>query len=454
MITHIIKEGDKPKKEISTLFYGKNNFIKNNRIAFVGCFHNDNTIVYSLPKYCPDSWVKNKDIERAKKHMDLVCAVIDKLRSQGKRFDDEEYSFDAYSENPEDMRVNKLEIAEYIIKDYIRNGLYSCSVKDSVVNGNGSTLWSKTIRKFQPIIDGKNIIYPNRMTRVTYESYNDIMTVIHGNVVNQCIDYASALFDYKVEPVRDVEPLGENLSQYKSVIESRRATVFDERSITLFKALQAWCGSTRYYKSYPGVTCFHQVWEWTNDAVWGSHNSKESDKPKYYINGNVFDGTGNQILDTLRIIKNDGNINVAILDSKYYVPKSLNGTNVEGLPANSDIVKQISYYMFIQNELRTNNINIKYANAFLMPVNDVMNDVLNDKMDDGEMFKKVGYAERGAYTALQKEINRLEAQTKNTLVEDRLLNQVDIIMVDPEKLYNRYLYGDKVSDDEIKNLFD
>ncbi len=448
------------------------------KIVFVGMYtytlNNDNITIYSLPKYYPMEQCNIENIDNIKSVIVQICKVVEKLRTDNnKKFEDEDYLFNPYEIHNEAKKVNRMELAEFIIDDYLQNGLY---VKDMTLirkNGLGRTSWSKTVSHISPVFQGSDVIYLDNMNKEHIIDEDDIISVIHANVVNQCLEFAGALWNGCINTIDLKENLGHDLSQYTDIINSRSTYVFRERDINLLKALSAWCAQTRYYENYAGVTCFDRVWEWVNNYVWGNLNDIKSGTPTYHISkcdgrSVDFDGTGEAIPDTIRIEKDGVTTLVYVLDSKYYTVKyidTLKG-NLYGYPANSDIVKQIEYLELLKAMCENNknsaadNRKFIFKNAFLLPESPVECDekVSENKecikeafhIADDVLFKRIGSVEQGTFDSIIDKIMGKQDHNEEIIKNGR---EVELILINPERLYEKYLNNSSVTAQELKKLF-
>ena len=444
MMRHIaiVREGDSASDFLKLLSVEKPEFFKRGSIVFVGMYtlkrNNEITVLYSLPKYYPKQKCNLENLPEIQKHIKTICRVVEKLRSEGRKFDDEEYLFDPYEQGQSKKAVNRYELAEYIIEDYLQNGLYVKDIIESRKNGPGRTSWGKTVAKLQPVIQNHAPVYLEMMNRYRVIDENDIISLIHANVVKQCLDFLGIPVCNGMEYL-ETEELEEDLSCYSSTINIRSTYVFKEREINLFKALEAWCETTRYYKNYAGVTCFDRVWEWVNDSVWGNVKAPNSGNPVYCVNNIKYRGRGEAIPDTIRIEKGENQPEVYIYDSKYYCIEHIYGDkSVKGWPANSDIVKQVAYLKLIKSQ----HVADAFYNSFLLPesLEGCGDDKENFGIPDGQWFSVIGYVEPGAFN-LKLDMKPNEEKEK----------RVGLIIVKPEKIYDMYLSGRKAAYSDVRD---
>lgn len=90
-------------------------------------------VLYSLPKYYPKSRCKREHLDDIKEVLKKICRVAEKLKQEhpkSKIFSDTDSFFEPYKLKDKVQNVNRVELAEYLIEDYVQNGLY---VKDVLV---------------------------------------------------------------------------------------------------------------------------------------------------------------------------------------------------------------------------------------------------------------------------------------------------------------------------------
>lgn len=459
--------------------------------VFVGvCTINANAgdqkiVVYSLPKYFPKERCDDSNLNEIKRVLKQICLVAEKLKkehSESAIFADTDKFFEPYTQNREKNDVNRVALAEFLLEDYVQNGLYVNDIMVTKKNGLGRTSWAKTVLKTMPIIQDGNIVYLDRINREHNVDEGDIIRKIHAEIISQCLNLVGPLqpggIVLDVDGMYDQDDSFDDKREcYAQEINMRIPYVFREREINLFKAMEAWCRNTKYYDDYIGVTHFDRLWEWVNDSVWGNISSKytKSDNPKYYIDGcdGCFSGLGSAIPDTIRVETGDnGDLckkKVYVFDAKYYVLKALGGEQYDGnsnvgeacgWPANSDIAKQIEYLELLRHLLQRVNteekVQIEYKNAFLLPeCTPVFSGNIPEKtrekfsMCRDDWYKKIGHVEQGKFNELLSVVLGFGAE-----LEGVKARTVDLIIVKPETLYDYYLSGKKISSEELKCIWE
>lgn len=402
--------------------------------------------VFCLPKYFPREKCNLENWREIQQHLKTICKVIERLRSKGKDFSffSDENTFDTFSLNDSGSKVNRYELAEYLLEDYLQNGLYVKVMSDSRKNGAGKTNWSKTVTKIQPLIQDGTPIYIDLIKKHYRIDDKDLISIIHANVLNLCIDFIGPLLYDRIDHI-DTEFLGYDLSSFSSIINARSTYVFTEREINLYKALEAWCSTTKYYKNLAGVTCFNKIWEYVNDAVWGNIKHPESGNPTYHIGIIDYSGDGDAIPDTINIVKESDRAEeneVYIYDSKYYTVNFAGNTGIKGYPPNSDIVKQVAYLKLIKSQF----IAASFYNMFLMP--EYFERVKPEEQDafmieDNKWFSVKGYARPGEFDLDL--VNRPKTERSDSDEE-----KVGIVFVDPNKLYEMLLNNKTATPEDIQ----
>lgn len=471
----IIKEGWSKEKcrnicEDDVLFKeleGIEGFFKLNKEAFVGIYtssiQSGRITIYSCPKYFDfdiEMPYTEKMLNNVKEHMNLICRTIEQLRKEGRNFEDSGYQFSAYDNYSKKKSVNAYELADFILNDYAKNGLFHHRNKQQKVNSKGRTIWPRTVTKLQPIIDKDEVIYTKVINKFSTKDYSQLLTSIHRYIVNKCGNFLQLLGKYEdIELPEWTYEFGDNLGDYYDYILTQLSYVYTNRDIALLKALASWCDISNFYKAFSGTTCFDKVWEYVTKEVWGNIDETRSEKPNFYIESQhgeeqVYEGSGEEIPDIIRVVKNGSKICIGVFDAKYYYPskiykykKNVKGC-VWGFPPNSDIVKQIAYY---NNLKKTYGEKLYYANVFLMP--EFSNEIcrgLNIEISD-KLYEFRGYVESGTNNSV-KDVLIMNGYNINDMKKSDDI--VEIFTVNPETLYKKYLSESrKISNDKIYEDF-
>lgn len=439
-------------------------FFKSNKVAFVGIYTSskgsEQRIIYSCPKYLDinlEMPYTQDTLNSVKEHMNLITRTIERLRKEGKRFEDSEYEFSEYNSYQQRKNVNLYELADFILNDYVKNNLFYHTNKKQRINGKGRTSWSKTVNKLQPVIENEEIIYTHTINRFSTKDFSHLLTMLHKYIINKCADFLQPLGKYEdIELPQCPSEIDSNLKIYYHYILTQLSYVYTNRDVALLKALASWCDASHFYKVFNGVTSFDKVWEYVTKAVLGNIESTSSKAPSYHMmteskQHDVYEGVGQEIPDIIRIVSNNANIGVCILDAKYYYPRKVNESKngnkgtILGLPANSDIVKQIAYYNNFKN---TYGEELHYANAFLIPdfSEQICTDLKIKRMSSDSLYQYRGYVTSGINTSIQSRLSKYGYDSKST---SHLEEKVAIFTVSPTSLYKYYLFGNNSLTDQI-----
>lgn len=431
-------------------------------VAFVGKYTLKNhDVIYSCPKYFDDSVITNaakgseKDIREISEHIKLILNVLLKLENK----DPNIIGDCIFSPGEKKIRKNfvqKLSLSEFILKDYLNNGLYFEEQHLTNKQSYGKISWNRTVQKVIPYINDNNVVYLKLIRKYNTKNYNTLLSLIHASVIHHAYEFIKNFGGYKNITLPDVVPISEEelgKDEFVHLIRKHMLTVYSNREIFLLRALEAWCTKSVHYDRFVfGSTSFEMIWQNVGDSVWGNDRNTDSEKPLYsfFVDRNKykykdFYAGGESKIDTLRIIGNKEKPDiVAIFDSKYYVPLkeryNLQNGDLNGYPSNSDISKQVGYLRLKKEQYGTKP---QYSNAFLLPrISDRLIDELGlpNQMKYGNwqnnLYNISGFATRGSYS------------------ENRDTSPVLLIHVDPTQLYELYLQNDgtSVPDEDIEKI--
>ena len=439
----------------------KDKFFKGKTLAFVGkcSFDEGRTVVYSCPKYMDEITVNKANLpeenaerqtarETITSHINTIINVLIKLEKDDNYIDSENvFAIGSLQDNS--AVVERLSVAEFLLRDYLNHGLY---YESSHITGNqsrGRISWSRTIQKTRPYISDDNVIYTDLIRKYKISDFSQFITRIHASALRYAYDLIQNTGKYKslILP-DDIDMISaDDLKKTVPIVRKYLRCAVSNRDIFLFRTLEAWCGKSKHYDNVTfGTTAFDRVWEYTNDHVFGYCNvSKNSSPPEYSFFGEekteTYKGAGEAKIDTLYIDDNTA----AVFDSKYYVIKSVHGSKIEGYPANADISKQVGYL----NEIKKAYVKQNYCNAFLLPAF-TLNYLISKKLPENfnelasenwnGLFNIAGKVCRGAFPS----DNR--SNRNNT--------PVLLIHIKPELLYDRLLNNKKITKEEIRVISD
>lgn len=447
-----IKEGTNKSRVPNKIFEEilRLGFVNRDAFSFVGVFYSssNNITVIGYPKYLSYSGdnLTTEDKKKILSHMDLVCQAIELSKAGIRKSAVNENRFNPNNDEDNEASVNKYLLADYILMDYLKYGLYSKYTINHGKKAGGNINWNRTVNYTFPIID-RDVIYLDTINSYKEEMSN-LITEIHGCIVNQCakimctsekynnIELPNVNFNFNIET---------DLSTYAQMLLKNISYVFTNREIALFKALITWCSISKFYEKYIiGVTAFDRIWEYVNKEVFGNITNTALGTPSYHIKGKTYTAIGEEIPDILRVFQNKGEGYFCILDAKYYCIELVGKNNsIKGAPANSDIAKQVQYYYHLKQIYKNNDLgNIHFSNSFLVP----------NFIDSSDMlYEYIGYVDQS------KEANmEVVDKIKDLLSEKKDGGKdafVTIYQVDPTKVYRCFIKGQKTNDLEmIKNF--
>ena len=232
----------------------KSYFCKGNKLAFVGKFvsKEGKIVVYSCPKYIDKGTfekAQNGD-ETARKtiisHIELILNVLRKMERKKDNVNSENI-FSAWNSETNENVVEK--IAEYIMEDYLNHGLYYENRRITGRQPKGRISWNRTVQKITPYIDGDDILYMKLIRKYKINDYSQLITRIHASAVCYAYELIKHFGKFKnISLPETVLVKEEDLPQCVGLIRQYMRSSFSNRDIFLFRALEAWCKSTRYYE--------------------------------------------------------------------------------------------------------------------------------------------------------------------------------------------------------------
>lgn len=431
-------------------------FVNKGYISMVGRYYlsRSNTLWCSFPKYYSPHRDNKKAItpdEADNKVMSQIIDVMDRLRQDGRDIDDFSAEYDFSKRNEDKKSVSPFRLSEYLIRDYVANGIYVRQQAERGPYVRGKTSWPLTIKKERPIISGHSVVYSRLWKKHHIADYDNPVTQIHICVLREAAEVQGlkGLSDDVILPEIDaqISKLLSDDSKRASaakIIRKEMSQVFTDRDISLLKALLAWCEQpTKNYKFAGSTNSFNLVWEWVNDAVFGNvDDNKNSENLTYYLyQDNGKDPTGyecprqNSQIDTLYYDRE--NKQLLVYDAKYYCPVFKDG-KVSGAPDNKDSVrKQVIYFEGLKRDLGKENVNEKNSrNVFLLPkAGNDFSPIRSANIDSVVCpYDHVGFVESPGFGELAEKL-----VGRKNIPHFR----VELYMVYPDVLYDMYLQSQK-----------
>ena len=465
-----IKENNDEDEEIADIefadYYEENltNLKNKYKFSFVGIAIYRDAIIYSYPKYIGP--LDDLPERLPKKELAQVIRVIEKY-SRDKKRKPEISNVDLFTDIEDGSKVNILSVMLYLLEDYAANGPYLNDELIIETNGPGEIIWQKTVDETDPVFQNGRPYYVELFTRRNVSNDNDYFTRLHEYAVTQCSKEMEkiGLTDFFSLPVADISDDEEDVFGDKeyicNMIDAALATTFDDRKITVLKALKAYFNSCKVLTGTNelqliGTRSFNLIWEEVCGEVF--RNQKDEELKETFVpkpNQNILDAIKDkkqptliQLIEHPKWVKdqnkktksvyaegtlkpdylgfnkqeNETEYYFYILDAKYYRP-IWGQDSIDRQPGIGDITKQYLYRLAYADYLADFNVkkeNVK--NYFLMP-----------KSDD-DHFSNNGFVE-------------LEMMKKVPLD----LGKIEVRMLNPEIMYDCYLKGEKRQLEDLDN---
>lgn len=410
------------KRELSEICFN----VEDTNDNFVGVKYNkgDIQIVFPLGYRIPED---NK--ERIESIKQLFKTI--------KLSHDRKIDYEDSGEHINDASGLPIDSFQWIINDYLENGIYIDNEKVYSQDSKGKINWKRTFKtKF--LINKKSLVYLNPII----EKNNNIKNII-SEIHAYCIDKSTEIlwFIYnKISKVGNVKK--PNLTNYLNIINEELVRSFDDRKKLLLYHMkriivsEIESNSKNDIRDY-GIRHYEYVWEYIVNELYGTEDIKKYYPDATYHIRDVNEFSASKLRpDT--IFKDDNN-NFYILDSKYYKAGTTakDRTKLKDILPNTDsIQKQITYGDFILKNFKIKeNINDIY-NAFIIPYNKDENNLNLSKN-----IENIGYA-----TCNWKDIKPI----------DEKYLKIQIIFIDTKYLIDSYFNKEtdkNVLIDRIKNIY-
>lgn len=346
--------------------------VANEAKSFIGISYKNNVAKVTFPisyKITDDEKKLKREILNLVKILSLY-KDDDELNSEGKK--EENFPFLAY---------------QIVIFDYLKNGSYKEFERIYKVGKSGKINFAQTIKKIQPIISRKNIIYTDLIMLNTKYYDEKIINEIYKFCVYESIEKIGFL--YALPQVSKSNLNIQNSPLYVKLLRQKLSKTYndDKKKLinSMIEILDFTSNTNKLKKVKFGTNAFANIYEKLVDKAFNN-----VDKREYYPNSfwylcdgkDIYKQKFNSNLRPDSIMK--FNNEIFILDSKYY----RYGIGYDNLPQTADINKQVAYAEYILktnitlNEIIEQKPNLLIYNAFILP-------------HSGDKFKIFGYAERG-----------------------------------------------------------
>lgn len=353
--------------------------------SYVGILIYKQNVLFFVPKIYPTEQICNKNL-----YLEFLSNIINLFKNYSKRESllNEELQTLNFEQ---DSESNILSTISYIIDDFNEYGVYKNELDILELNGCGDTEWDETMDTFIPYIDRNQVIYMDYLSSENICDENYIVTKIHKAVVNKCISFCK---EYNLDKLLRYEGICEIDSDYDidydeemfiNLIDQELAIQYEDRKVRVLHAIKSFLtqnnGSQQDRLEAFGSTNFENIWEnicsdilgnefvgngrykkfklkepvWTKDKSAEINISKKRKGRKNILNP-----------DTLKVVKNNGETILLILDAKYYDLNFISKNEVINNPGMGDISKQYMYELALKEYCNQNTIT-KCINAFMIP---------------------------------------------------------------------------------------
>lgn len=301
--------------------------------------------------FYPKGYTINEDDERNLYVGKLLFKVLNKYKNSINLNSEEEDWLGVENKN-----IIYLNTIQWIINDYLSNGLFSLSEKRYEINGNGKVNWDKTIKSELPFVRKNKFIYLNLIINQNANA-NSIISKIHEKIVLEIINKFGWFMDINIPDRESLLHLTKDQEIF--LLEKELKETFKSREIKLIQNLIIYLKDTEKIGSTVVLLTpfFYNIWEEMLKSAFNHDDklSEETPRPYWKLNNSSNRIYTRQIPD---ILISEGDT-LYIIDAKYY---SILSRNIKKFPGWESIVKQI-YYNLSLNQIGFSSI----RNIFIMP---------------------------------------------------------------------------------------
>ncbi|ACO30964.1 llaJI restriction endonuclease family protein [Bacillus cereus 03BB102] len=353
------------------------------QFVYVGIIVVNHKLMFILPKYILCATRKEE-----LSHMRNIVRLLNEFSEREKL---EESDIEDINLEQETLVSNLIAIISFLLDDYIENGLYQNEIDVIEFNGDGDINWDKTIDQIYPVVIGDQWLYADLITSKSSIDYKQFITLLHGRVINECIDFFNStglneILSYDLDIIDNVIDNMEEIDKIERELEKEIVIQFNDRKRRVLYAIKSYLerksGLSDTKLLLYGTRNFKWIWEIVCGHIFDNEFVKKGTKSKYEVFGiespkwnignekdlkiNDIEMKKNRLTpDILKVIIKDNIKYLLILDAKYYNVK-LRGSKIQGSPGIEDITKQYLYHSALKNYIEDNKID-KVLNAFLVP---------------------------------------------------------------------------------------
>ncbi|WP_300347703.1 LlaJI family restriction endonuclease [Clostridium sp.] len=360
----------------------------NIKFDYVGLVVVKNIPIFVKPKY---SFTKDKDIELV-----LMKNIIKLLNDFSEREKLDSSNIESIEFEAEIQENNLISIINFLLEDYIENGLYENEINSYELNGDGDIDWDKTIDQINPLVINNQWVYTDLITKNNIIDNNRFITMLHAKVINECTELLNRtslniILKYDIEELENSIDSIEDKDYIFYEIDKEITVQFSDRKRRILKAIKSYLekksGAEESDLLLYGTRNFKWIWEVICGYIFDNEFIKDGNISKYekygiaspewtiYGNGilntdeyNILQEKKNRLTpDVLKVTEYNGEKYLLILDAKYY-NVIVEENKIKGNPGIEDITKQYLYHSALKYYMSKECINENNViNAFLFP---------------------------------------------------------------------------------------
>ncbi len=311
---------------------------------------------------------------------------------------------DYFSIDPDSPECSEMAIADFLINDFQRYGIYTVEQELVEIDGNGDVNWPLTVLHTDPIFSKGQPIYLNTVNHVFTDDSEHLTIAIHKWSVGYSLRKYSVLLGQEsdkadLDYVQDSNEIGSD-EQLIRHLKNQLQSTFTDRGVRLLKSLLFLITSKASNEndsiSLYGTKKYENIWESICKTVVNDiypELKKDYDffpNPIWNIMGNTLASKSPLIPDI--ITKNNSTGKYHLYDAKYYMIEFSN--SIKGEPGFKDILKQFQYQEHIEKELG------ELENGFLFPISNSNYDALINNpgiIESNEFMTVIGHIEYHLY---------------------------------------------------------
>jgi hypothetical protein len=347
------------------------------KFSFVGVVSLNNIAFCIIPK-----------VHKSNNYEGVIKDTIDSLKIYCNDNTQLYAGIDYFDIEPDNPNCSELAIAEFLIEDFQRNGIYIVEDEKIEINGSGDVNWPQTVLEVNPIYSNMQPIYCDTINHVVIDDREHLTIAIHkwsigyvSQKYNELLGIEEMALSFEYE--NNLEKIGSD-EQLIRHLQSQLQVTFSDRGIRLLKSLIFLIiqKANRFQNELTlfGTKKYENVWEEickkvTNDSY-----------PKIKKNYTLFPNPKWKIFDKNKLSSSDLRPDILSLDEKrdiYYLFDAKYyqlefEDKINGEPGYKDILKQFIYHEHIEDLF----IGKTVFNALLFPVLDDDFEEFKDKLDD------------------------------------------------------------------------